>query len=229
MRTATEPGRLQGTAERLERGASFPTWLRVGFWACIVIAVAAVVRRAVVLASPAGNSGPPQMTALDAWFRMHAALTWAHILCALALVALLPFVMRSGRGVSPGLERAFFLLGVTTGVTAYAMSANAVGGWVERSAVLFFDTLFLVSLARAYAMGRRGDRMQKRRWMVRAVAILLGIATTRPVMGVFFATSPMTHWTTRQFFGVAFWIGFSINTLAIEFWLRSTAAGRRLA
>ena len=40
-------------------------------------------------------------------------------------------------------------------------------------------------------------------------------------MGVFFATSRLTHLEPRQFFGIAFWIGFSINTIAVEFWLRS--------
>ena len=57
--------------------------------------------------------------------------------------------------------------------------------------------------------------------MLRAIAILLGIATTRPVMGVFFATSRLTHLTPAQFFGIAFWIGFSLNTVLIELWLRT--------
>jgi hypothetical protein len=56
--------------------------------------------------------------------------------------------------------------------------------------------------------------------MTRAIGILLGIATTRPVMGVFFATSALTHLQPKQFFGIAFWIGFSINTLVVELWLR---------
>jgi hypothetical protein len=57
--------------------------------------------------------------------------------------------------------------------------------------------------------------------MTRAIAVLLGIATTRPVMGIFFATSRITHLAPEQFFGIAFWIGFSINTLIVELWLRS--------
>ena len=48
-------------------------------------------------------------------------------------------------------------------------------------------------------------------------------------MGVFFATSRLTHLTPSQFFGIAFWIGFSINTfLAIEIWLRSGASDASL-
>jgi hypothetical protein len=107
------------------------------------------------------------------------------------------------------------------GLTAYAMSVNSVGGWLERSAVLFFNSLFLYSLFRAYNYMRRGEELLQRQWTMRAIVILLGIATTRPVMGVFFATSRLTHLQPQQFFGIAFWIGFSINTLAVELWLRS--------
>jgi hypothetical protein len=57
--------------------------------------------------------------------------------------------------------------------------------------------------------------------MLRAIAILLGVATTRPVMGVFFATSRLTHLSPQQFFGIAFWIGWSLNTVVMELWLRT--------
>lgn len=158
--------------------------------------------------------------------RLQAGLTWTHILCALAFVALLPFLFWARTSRSRVVERGFFLLGFTVAATAYAMSVYAVGGWLERSAVLFFNSLFVVSLTRAFICFRRGDAYAKGRWILRAVAILLGIATTRPVMGVFFATAPLTHLTPRQFFGIAFWIGFSLNTLVMELWLRSSAAKR---
>lgn len=206
--------------------APFPLWLKAGFWVCIGIAVAVVLRRAVALLTPSGSSAPPQMAALDSWFAAHAALTWAHILCALAFVACLPFIFRKNTGNLRTLHRAFFLLGGATGVTAYAMSIYAVGGWLERSAVLFYDTAFLVSLATAYRFMQQQNRAQQRSWMIRAVAILLGIATTRPVMGVFFATARVSHLTPHQFFGMAFWIGFSLNTIVIELWMRRSAAER---
>ena len=197
-----------------------PAWLRAGFLVCIVIAVAVVLRRVVALAHPS-QSGPPQMAALDAVFASHAALTLAHILPALAFVLLAPllYIRRFADAAWP--EKLLFPLGVVVGITAYAMSAYAVGGWVERSAVIFFNSLFLFALGRAYWHRRRGNTPAKRRWLTRAIAILLGIATTRPVMGVFFATSSLTHLEPKQFFGIAFWIGFSINTAVIETWLRS--------
>ena len=203
----------------------FPAWLKTGFWICIAIAIAAVLRRASALLAAPGNNAPPQLAQLDSWFATHAVLTWTHILVALVFVCLLPFLFWSRTRTIPALERAFFLLGLAVGGTAYAMSLNAVGGWLERSAVLFFNTAFLVSLLQIYRYKQHGDATQQQRWMLRAVAILLGIATTRPVMGIFFATARFTHLTPHQFFGIAFWIGFSLNTIVIELWLRR-AAGR---
>jgi len=55
--------------------------------------------------------------------------------------------------------------------------------------------------------------------------VLLGIATTRPVMGVFFATSRVTHLEPHQFFGIAFWIGFGVTYLAGEAYLRTHPVG----
>lgn len=195
----------------------YPRWMQVGFCVSIVIAVAVVLRRLVALAHPS-QAGPPQMVALDAVFASHTALTLIHILPALAFVLLTPFVFL--RRVHGGwAEKAFFPLGAIVGITAYVMSIYSIGGWTERSAVLFFNSLFLFSLAQAYF--HRDIQLLKRRWITRAVGILFGIATTRPVMGIFFATSPLTHLEARQFFGIAFWIGFSINTLAVELWLHS--------
>ena len=206
----------------------WPRWLHVGFWFCTVIAVAVVLRRLFALEAPS-QSGPPQLVALDLAFRSHAALTLAHILPALAFVLLTPFVFIERFRDAAWLERLIFPLGFVVGGTAYAMMGYAIGGWIERSAVLLFNTLFLYSLARALWYARKSNELLKLRWLVRAVGILLGIATTRPVMGVFFATSPLTHLEPGQFFGIAFWIGFSINTVVIELWLRSPSGQSRVA
>ena len=200
--------------------AASPMWLRVGFWGCTVIAVAVVLRRVAALLSPPRNV-PPQMAGLDGAFASHLALTIAHILPALAFVLIAPLVVFRRFEKVRWAEGLVYPLGVVVGLTAYAMSTFAVGGWVERSAVLVFDTLFLFSLLRSYLYMREGDAMRKRRWLLRAIAVLLGIATTRPVMGVFFATAAKTHLRVEQFFGIAFWIGFSINVLIFEVWIRT--------
>lgn len=203
-----------------------PLWLRIGFWICIVIGAAAVIRRLFALAAPAHN-GPPQMAGMDDAFAAHAGLTMAHIIPAILFVLVAPFGVfdRFARLRWP--ERILFPVGAIVGLTAYAMTAYAIGGWIERSAIYLFDSLFLFSLGRAFIYRRRGEAGLKRRWLLRSIAILLGIGTARPVMGVFFATSRLTHLTPDQFFGIAMWAGFSINLLVFELWLRS--ADRSLA
>jgi hypothetical protein len=200
----------------------FPKALQIGFWFCIAIAIAVVLRRVVALSFPTdSNALPPQLASLDAYFASHATLTYIHILCSLAFVSLMPLLFWHRTRGSVFIEQAFFFFGALVGGTAYAMSIHAVGGWLERSAVLIFNTLFLASLARTVLYARREDLAQKQRWMLRAIAISLGIATTRPVMGVFFATSHLTGLTPGRFFGIAFWMGFSLNTLVMECWLRN--------
>jgi hypothetical protein len=217
MNAAQFGGREQPKAEGIQRRA--PLWLKVGFWGCTVIAIAVALRRFVVLLHPS-PAGPTAMAGLEQSFASRAALTFAHISFATAFVLIAPVVLfRVAK--SRLWERLLFPLGALVGMTAYAMSIPAFGGWVERSAALFFNTMFLFSMARAYQYAQAGETSQKMRWLTRAVGILLGIATTRPVMGIFFATSRLTHLEPRQFFGLAFWIGFSINAVIVEVWLRS--------
>lgn len=199
--------------------ARSPLWLRIGFWICVLIGAAAVLRRIFALANPAQN-GPPQMAAMDDAFASHAALTLAHIIPAILFLLLAPFAVftRFARLTWP--ERVLFPLGAVVGLTAYAMTAYSIGGWVERSGIYLFDTLFLYSLARAFLYRRMNEPALKRRWLLRAVAILLGVATARPVMAVFFATSRLTHLRPEQFFGIAMWAGFTINFVVFESWIR---------
>ena len=195
-----------------------PLFIRIGFWVCTVIAVLVVIRRLVALAAPP-SSPPAGLGALDGAFASHAGLTLAHILPALLFVILVPIALLRKTPRLAWAEQLLFPVGAVVGITAYAMSQYSIGGWVERSAVLFFNTLFLISLLQAFRYQKRGELSLKRKWLSRAIIVLLGIATTRPVMGVLFATSRFTHLTPNQFFGIAFWIGFSINTIIGKIWL----------
>ncbi|WP_348261457.1 DUF2306 domain-containing protein [Telmatobacter sp. DSM 110680] len=205
-----------------------PAWLRVCFWIAIVISIGVVLRRVIALANPT-HSGPPQMAGLDEAFTSHTALTLAHIVPALLFVLLTPLIVLRRTNQPQWLSAMFYPLGTIVGLTAYAMSLYSIGGWTERSAVLLFDSLFLFSLARAFIFHSNAELTLERRWQLRTIAILLGIATTRPVMGLFFATASLTHLLPRQFFGIAFWIGFSLNVLIFELWLRSVDRHRERA
>ena len=212
----------------MEESALTPTpsrWVWTALFVLCAIAVAAVVRRLVALFIPAAAAGPPQMAALDAAFASRTILTTAHIVPALLFVLLLPaWFSRSVRdhtGVHRRITHALHLLGAVTGITALPLCLHPIGGINEAAAALLYDCFFLFSLTRAWIMFRRNDLALHRTWMIRAVAILLGIATTRPVMGLFFATQSITHLQPQQFFGTAFWIGFTITYIAGEAYIRS--------
>lgn len=200
--------------------SGFERFLRVGFWICIVIAVAVVLRRIFALGSTAATPRPGPFGNLDAAFAGHAGLTLAHIIPALCFVLMTPMVVFGKGSFARVLEKVLFPLGLVVGGTAYAMSVYAIGGWIERSAVLVFDSYFLFCLIRAWQFFQKNNQERKRRWLLRSIATLLGIATTRPVMTIFFATSSLTHLQPKQFFGLAFWVGFLINVLLFEMWIR---------
>jgi hypothetical protein len=190
-----------------------------------MIGIAAAVRRIVVLMAPQVVAGGSQMNLLDVAFISRKALTLWHIIPALLFVLLLPAwflrAVRSRPKLHHRLTYALFLLGAVVGVTALLLSLHPFGGLNESTAAILYDCLFLFSLARAWVTLRRGDLELHRRWMIRAVAVLLGIATTRPVMAIFFATASVTDLQPQQFFGTAFWVGFTVTYIAGEAYLRS--------
>jgi hypothetical protein len=109
------------------------------------------------------------------------------------------------------------------GVTALAMSfaMPAIGGVNQAAATTLFGTLFLFSLGKAYLHIRRREVALHREWMIRAYAIGLAVTTIRPIVGIFFATSRLTGLTPHEFFGTAFWIGFTIQLIVAESWIRT--------
>lgn len=213
---------------------------RVAWWVlillCLIGAVASL-RRMVALAHPVSSARVPVLQDLDARFAAKKTLTYVHISVGLIFVCLVPLqFIPSIRTRKPRLHRingrVLMGLGLVAAVTAIAMTLRSpIGGANEAAATIFFGTFFLFSLGKAFWYIRHGNVVLHREWMIRAVAIALGIGTTRPVMGVFFATMPLTHLTPQQFFGTAFWIGFSLNYTIAEAWLNHTRTPvrRRLA
>ena len=192
-----------------------------------LIAAAAALRRIAALVLPPSATAPPQLQALDIAFAASKARTLAHVVPALAFILILPAWFSRRIRANTALHRrvtiALLVLGAIIGVTALALSTTPVGGITEQSATLLYDFIFLFSLTRAAAAFFSNNQQTHRLWMTRAIAVLLGIAATRPVMGVFFATASRTHLTPHQFFGIAFWIGFTSTFLAGELYLRYRA------
>jgi hypothetical protein len=98
----------------------------------------------------------------------------------------------------------------------------SIGGVIQAAATTLFALYFLFALGKAYWYVLHRKIAQHREWMIRAFAIGLAVATIRPIVGLFFATSGLSGLTPRQFFGIAFWIGFVLHLIAAEAWIHQT-------
>ncbi len=189
-----------------------------------------VVRRILFLidlGSP-GKYSPGRSPIPDVGFASHPFLTLIHIVTGLVFMLLAPlqFIKRLRDGY-PKVHRftGYIVLasGLVIGSTALTMGIiMAIGGTVETLAVTTYGTLFLFSLAKAYLYIMKRETALHREWMIRALAIGLAVSTTRPIVGIFFGTSRFTGLTVHQYFGVAFWIAFTLHLLVAELWIRST-------
>src|SRR5437588_6699184 len=200
--------------------------IRRAVWAITLMLVAigliAVARRTYVLLRPPVSAGFGPAAALDAGFARHRALTLLHILPASLFVCLaplqfLPGIRRKHIQWHRWSGRVLLVLGGIVGAAALVMSYTmAIGGANETAATTLFGILFLVFLGLGFRSIRQHRIADHREWMIRAFGVALGVATTRPIVGMFFAFRKLT---AHEFFGIAFWLGFTITFLAAEAWI----------
>lgn len=193
-----------------------------------LIGIAAVAHRIAVLIHPTADAGFAPAAPLDATFGRNPALTFAHIIPGALFMVLGPLqfvaaIRARWSRLHRWSGRIFVGSGLLIGSSALVMSfQTSIGGVTETSATTFFAIIFLFDLTKAFWHIRRHEIARHREWMIRAFAIGLAVATIRPIIVAFFATSPFTHLTPQQFFGIAFWIGFTLHLMAAEIWINYT-------
>ncbi len=201
-------------------------WVWAGVVFLAVIGIAAATRRALVLFWPEQFGGKfPPAAAMDAGFARHMALTLVHIFPAavfmiLAPLQFIPTIRAKHLSFHRWSGRLLFASGLVIGLSALVMSYTMnIGGANETAATTLFAILFLFCLIKAYRHIRRKEVAQHREWVIRMFGIGLGVATTRPIVGMFFAFRKLTP---HEFFGIAFWLGFTTTLLAAEAWIDYT-------
>ena len=204
-------------------------WIAVIFLAFIGLAVA--TRRAIVLLKPGALSSPRNPAAdLDAHFASERTLVLTHILPAMLFMTLGPLQFARGvRSRYPQMHRwsgrIFLAASAVVGITGLRLAyGKTIGGMDEKAAIVLFATFFLISLGMALWHALRREFAQHREWMIRGYAVGLAVATIRPIIGFFFAAAVIRGHAPdpHQFFGTAFWIGFTLQTVAAEIWINYT-------
>ena len=221
--------RAASQATRPNRALARSLWVAVIFLAFIGLAVA--TRRAVVLVKPGALSSARNPAAeLDAHFAGERALVLTHILPAMLFMILGPLqFVRGLRSRYPRVHRwsgrIFLAASAVVGFSGLKLAfGKTVGGLDEKAAIALFGTFFLISLAKALWHALRREFARHREWMIRGYAIGLAVATIRPIMGTFFAVALMTGHKPQpaEFFGTAFWIGFTLQSVAAEILINYT-------
>lgn len=206
-------------------------------WAAVIALAAIGVFAAVgrtrflvhVLVSGYRPSSDPVSELMDGGFARHPLLTLAHVLPGLLFMVLGP--LQFSRGIrSRKLAfhrwsgRVFVASSLIVGISALVMAVRmSIGGFNETAATVFFATWFLIALGKAFWHIRCREISLHREWMIRAFAIGLAIATIRPIEGIFFTLYfTQGFLSPQEFFGIGFWIGFTLHLIAAEIWIGAT-------
>lgn len=222
---------VAGVVEPEGRGRVRPVGLAIGVLTTIVLVF--VVRR-LATDVPHVLAGTVPDDDLAEKYVAHPWLAYGHIVPGVVYLLGAPFQLshrfRSRHYVlHRRVGRVLLGCALLSGVLSVVLGVVfAWGRGAETSATAVFGTWFVVCLVLAFRAIRGGRVAHHRRWMVRAFAVGLGVASIRLWVGVFTGiqlgllgmdgdTMPL-----RATFGVAFWLGLSMHVLFAEWWLRRT-------
>jgi hypothetical protein len=171
-----------------------------------------------------GDPGPTD--AFGVRYVQHPWVALIHILPGLMFLILVPlqFVARIRRqniGLHRWLGRVLIVCAAISGVFALAAAFifPAYAGITTQSATVFFGVIYLVALAKAYVHIRHKRERLHHQWMIRAVALAMGVASIRIYIGLFTGLAGMDF---EEVFGASFWLGLGTNLLIAEIWINQT-------
>jgi uncharacterized membrane protein YozB (DUF420 family) len=109
--------------------------------------------------------------------------------------------------------------GVIALVAAFRLPA--FGGITTQAATVFFGSIFLFSVVKAYYYIRRKEVSRHREWMIRTFALAMGVSTIRVFIGLL---EGVTGLGFEEVFGASFWLGLGVNALVAEIWINVSRA-----
>ena len=156
----------------------------------------------------------------------HSWKTYAHMIPGILLLMLAPLQFNASlRRRRPRLHRwtgRFLLVMVlfSGGTAIYFGVVNpGIHPTIERPSLAMFSGLFLFAAARAFYAIRVRDIATHREWMIRMLAMALGIGTVR-LVSIPVAFLSRARWESNFMFSM--WLGWIITLAAAEFWIRHT-------
>jgi hypothetical protein len=176
------------------------------------------------------RSEPGPADAFGVRYVEHPGIALLHILPGLLFLVLAPlqFVARIRRDhirVHRWLGRVLIICAAISGLFALAAAFlfPAYMGVTTQSATVFFGVIFLVSLAKAYFHIRHKRVALHNQWIIRVVAVAMGVASIRLYIALFMAMG----FGFDEVFGASFWLGLGTNLLIAEIWINQARSPAR--
>ena len=204
----------------MERGADRAIWATIGI---LLLIMAVFIGLRLATDVPSVLSGElPDVSEFQYRYAAYPWLAYAHILPGAVYLSLAPFQLWRGfrnRNLRRHrrIGRVALVAGMTSGVFGVLFGFfQSFGGTLQASASVVFGLWFLTALIVAYRAVRRRNITTHRRWMIRAFAVGLAVGTIRIWIGLFEGFGVLE---TRDAFGVAFWLSFTLHAAIAELWL----------
>lgn len=156
-------------------------------------------------------------------FTTHPLITLLHVMPAALFMVLAPLQLserlrRRNIALHRWFGRLLVLLAIPVGLSGLWFGLLVpFAGAVEALAILIFGTWFFYALGRGFLAVRRRDVAGHREWMLRMLAIALGVGAVR-IVGILLAL--LTREGPAAWFGASVWIGFASAATVAELWIR---------
>jgi hypothetical protein len=178
-----------------------------------------------------GGTGPTpdrvaDVAAFDAQFRTHRFITLVHIVPGALFLLFVPLQLsRTVRSRFVAFHRwngrALLVTGaVSAGAGLYFGIATPFAGLAESIIIVALAGWFGVALTRAYRAIRRRDIEGHREWMLRALAVPIGVTVVRLTGALVDIALTPAGYSARVVFVVALYVGWAASLAVTEWWVR---------
>ena len=180
------------------------------------------------IADPRAAERPAVLATFDAPYAAHPLATALHLAAGAVLIVLLPVQLSTTlRTRRPALHRGSGRVAIGAGllVTASALYFGLrvpFAGLPEAVITALVAGWFLLAVGRALVAIRRRDAKRHREWMLRAMAVPIGVAVIRLVGLVVDVALSGVGLSPAVVFALSLWIGWGLAIAGAEIWIRKT-------
>ena len=157
-------------------------------------------------------------------YKEHPAMESLHLVPAFVFFSIIPFqfvsrIRTNHPLVHRVMGRTAVVVGLTSGLLGLILSiVMPFGGMWETVLTVPFGVFFLFAVSQGYLNARARRIVQHRAWMIRALAVALGISLQRVYLGLLMIDAPVSE--MPQMFSIAILFGFATTVGLAELYIR---------